>query len=131
MARPWPKRSTLCLCHAAPGPRREVLPYFAASLRPTAACRLQGCRAQRAGRKRSLAYPWHVTAAHDYSDLHELIERLEPDQAEELREHALRLVKSAGGRFKVLRPFDGPRTDLGARAKEVIRAELGQSDADR
>lgn len=74
---------------------------------------------------------WYVTAAHDYSDLHELIERLEPDQAEELREHALRLVKPAGGRFKVLRPFDGPRTDLGARAKEVIRAELGQSDADR
>jgi hypothetical protein len=72
-----------------------------------------------------------VTAAHDYSDLHELIDRLEPDQAEELRKHALRLVRPTGGRFKVLRPFNGPRTDLGARAREVIRAELGQDDADR
>jgi hypothetical protein len=72
-----------------------------------------------------------VTAAHDYSDLHELIDCLEPDQAEELRKHALRLVKRAGGRFKVLRSFDGPQTDLGARARDVIRAELGQGDADR
>jgi hypothetical protein len=72
-----------------------------------------------------------VTAAHDYSDLHELIERLEPDQAEELREHALRLVKPAGGRFRVLRSFDGPRTDIGARARDVIRAEFGEGDAGR
>jgi len=72
-----------------------------------------------------------VTAAHDYSDLHELIERLEPDQAEELREHALRLAKPARTRFRVLRAFSGPSTDLGARAPEVIRAELGQDDADR
>jgi hypothetical protein len=84
-----------------------------------------------AGRGASLSYPGYVTAAHDYSELHELIDRLEPDQADELREHALRLVKPAGGRFKILHPFDGPRTDLGARAKEVIRAELGQNDADR
>jgi hypothetical protein len=67
-----------------------------------------------------------VTAAHDYSDLHELIDRLEPEQAEELREHALRLVKPAGSRFKVLRSFSGPRADLGARAREVMRAEFGQ-----
>jgi hypothetical protein len=53
-----------------------------------------------------------VTAAHDYSDLHELIDRLDPEQAEELREHALRLVRPAGGRFKVLRSFDGPGTGL-------------------
>ena len=72
-----------------------------------------------------------MTAAHDYSDLHELVDRLEPEQAEELREHALRLVRPAGGRFKVLRSFSGPRTDLGARAREVIRAEFGQGDADR
>jgi hypothetical protein len=72
-----------------------------------------------------------VTAAHDYGDLHELIDSLEPDQAEELREHALRLVKPASGRFRVLRAFDGPRTDLGARAREVIRAEFGHGDADR
>lgn len=72
-----------------------------------------------------------MTAAHDYSDLHELIERLEPEQAEELREHALRLVRPTGTRFRVLRAFNGPSTDLGARAREVIRAELGQGDADR
>jgi hypothetical protein len=79
-------------------------------------------------RCRTLGY---VTAAHDYSELHKLIDRLQPDQAEELREHALRLVKPVGGRFKILHPFDGPGTDLGARAKEVIRAELGHDDADR
>ena len=72
-----------------------------------------------------------MTAAHDYSDLHELIDRLEPDQAEELRKHALRLVRPTGGPFRVLRSFDGPRTDLGARAREVIRAELDHGDADR
>jgi hypothetical protein len=72
-----------------------------------------------------------VTTAHDYSDLHELIDPLEPDQAGELREHALRLVKPTRGRFKILRPFDGPKTDLGASAKELIRPELGQDDADR
>ncbi len=79
-----------------------------------------------------LPYAEDVTAAHDdYSDLHELIDRLEPEQAEELREHALRLVSPAGGRFKVLRSFSGPRTDLGGRAREVMRAEFGQGDADR
>jgi hypothetical protein len=72
-----------------------------------------------------------VSAAHDYSDLHKLIDRLKPEQAEELREHALRLVKPVRGRFRVLRAFTGPDTDLGARAREVIRAELGQGDADR
>lgn len=77
------------------------------------------------------AYPGCMTAAHDYSDLHDLIERLEPEQAEELREHALRLVRPTGGRFKVLRTFSGPKTDLGARAREVIRAELGQGNTDR
>lgn len=83
------------------------------------------------GRGGSLSYLCYVTAAHDYSDLHELIDRLEPDQAEELRLHALRLVKPTGGRFKILHPFDGPKTDLGASAKELIRAELGQDNADR
>jgi len=76
-------------------------------------------------------YPEPVTAAHDYTDLHRLIDRLEPDQAAELREHALRLVGATGGRFRVLRAFDGPATDLGARAKQVIRAEIGEDDADR
>ncbi|WP_158711018.1 hypothetical protein [Streptomyces albus] len=73
-----------------------------------------------------------MTAAHDYSDLHDLIERLEPEQAEELRRHALRLVKEPpASRFRVLRSFDGPPEDLGARAKHIAREELGEADADR
>jgi hypothetical protein len=78
----------------------------------------------------TLPYAWNVTAARDYTDLHELIERLEPDQADELRQHALRLV-GASSRFKVLRMFDGPATDLGARAKQIIGAEISEADADR
>ena len=72
-----------------------------------------------------------MTAAHDYSDLHELIERLEPEQAEELRAFALRLVRPESRRFTVLQTFEGPPTDLGARAREVMRSEFGQDDADR
>src|ERR1700735_1533294 len=88
-------------------------------------------RADETGRG-PLSYSGTVTAAaHDYSDLHQLIERLEPEQAEELREHALRLVRPAGGRFKILRSFNGPSTDLGARAREVMRAEFGSDDAGR
>ena len=71
-----------------------------------------------------------MTAAHDYSDLHELIERLEPEQAEEVRAFTLRLVKP-DSRFSILHSFDGPRTDLGARAREIMRAEFGADDADR
>lgn len=69
-----------------------------------------------------------MTAAHDYSDLHELIDRLEPEQAEELREHALRLM---GARFRILKSFNGPSADLGVRAREVMRAEFGPDDAGR
>jgi hypothetical protein len=72
-----------------------------------------------------------MSAAHDYSDLHEIIDRLEPEQVEELRRHALRLVKSPPpGRLRVLRTFDGPATDLGARAKDIVREEFGEADAD-
>lgn len=35
-----------------------------------------------------------LTAVRDYGMLHELIDRLEPNQAEELREHTMRLVTS-------------------------------------
>jgi hypothetical protein len=63
-----------------------------------------------------------MTAAHNYSDLHEIIDHLAPEQAEEIRRHALRLVNTpAPSRFRVLRSFDGPATDLGARAKDVLR----------
>lgn len=76
-------------------------------------------------------YPGGVTAAHDYSDLHELIDRLQPDQAEQLRAFVLGLVTPGSHRFRVLQTFEGPRTDLGARARDVMRAEFGQGDADR
>jgi hypothetical protein len=33
-----------------------------------------------------------VTAAHDYEDLHRLVDQLTPDQVQEVRQHALRLV---------------------------------------
>ncbi|MDH6212879.1 hypothetical protein [Streptomyces pseudovenezuelae] len=72
-----------------------------------------------------------MTSAYDYGELHELIDRLEPEQAEVLRRHALRLVKPAPSRFRILRSFDGPATDLGARAKDIARAEIGEDDADR
>lgn len=61
-----------------------------------------------------------VTSAYNYSELHELIERLEPEQAEELRRHALRLVRPTSSRFRTLRTFDGPATDLAARAKDIV-----------
>ncbi|GGP92981.1 hypothetical protein [Streptosporangium pseudovulgare] len=35
-----------------------------------------------------------MTAAHDYDDLHALVDRLQPHQARELRAVALRLVES-------------------------------------
>lgn len=73
-----------------------------------------------------------MTAAHDYSDLHELIDRLDPEQVEELRRHALRLLNTpAQSRFRVLRSFEGPATNLGERAKDILREEIGKADADR
>src|SRR5215469_18831981 len=55
-------------------------------------------RVSATGRLR-LPYSGCVTTAHDYSDLHELIDQLEPEQADELREHALRLVTPTRDRF--------------------------------
>jgi len=54
-----------------------------------------------------------MTAVHDYHEL-----------------HARRLVREPR-RFRVLRTFDGPATGLGARARDVIRAEFGEPDAPR
>jgi hypothetical protein len=72
-----------------------------------------------------------MTAVHDYHELHELIDQLEPEQADELMQHAQRLAQRTQRRFRVLRTFDGPATDLGARAREIIRAEIGEADASR
>jgi hypothetical protein len=73
-----------------------------------------------------------MSTAPDHGDLFEIIERLRPKQVEELRRHAPRLVKpETPSRFRVLRTFDGPATDLGARAKDILREEIGEVDADR
>jgi hypothetical protein len=57
-----------------------------------------------------------------YPDLHRLIERLEPDQAEQVRKHVLRLVTPPRG-LRILGIFDGPADDLGVRSEEIIRHE--------
>ncbi|GAA1105221.1 MULTISPECIES: hypothetical protein [Streptomyces violaceusniger group] len=73
-----------------------------------------------------------MTAARGYSDLYGIIERLEPEQVEELRRHALRLVKTPPpSRFRVLGSFDGRSDHLGVRAKDIAREEFGEADADR
>jgi hypothetical protein len=72
-----------------------------------------------------------MTSAYDRSDLHELIDHLEPEQAEELRRHALRLVKPAPSRFRILRSFDGSATDLGARVQDIVRTQIGEDDTNR
>jgi hypothetical protein len=58
-----------------------------------------------------------------YPELHELIERLRPEQADEVRDHVMRLVEPARGGLRVLGIFDGPDEDLGARSEEIIRQE--------
>ena len=60
-----------------------------------------------------------------YPELHRLIERLEPQQVEEVREQLLRLVTPPKG-LRVLGIFDGPEEDLGARSEEIIRTEAGR-----
>ena len=69
-----------------------------------------------------------MSVAHDhYPELHDLIERLSPEQASEVRAHVLRLVRnddSASG-LRVLDVFDGPPEDLGARSEEIIRRKAG------
>jgi hypothetical protein len=64
-----------------------------------------------------------VAAEHDDSNLCELIERLEPEQAGELREHALWLLNPAGGRFKVLRSCNGPQQGPGVQARQLASPE--------
>ncbi|HEX2805769.1 MAG TPA: hypothetical protein VHN80_06330 [Kineosporiaceae bacterium] len=60
-----------------------------------------------------------------YPDLHRLIERLEPEQAAQVREQILRLVTPPQG-LRVLGVFDGPAEDLGQQSEEIIRSEAGQ-----
>ncbi|MBF6369548.1 hypothetical protein IU433_08045 [Nocardia puris] len=71
-----------------------------------------------------------MTAARNCAELHALIDKLDPSQVDEVRRHVLRLVRPQAERFSVLRTFDGPETDLGARAKDILRDEIGRHDAD-
>lgn len=76
-----------------------------------------------------------MSAAHNYDDLHHLVDRLTPAQAEALRAVALQLVEpqpderpEAGRRRKL--SFAGIMTaepDLAERSEEILRAELGRS----
>jgi hypothetical protein len=62
-----------------------------------------------------------------YPELHRLIERLEPEQADQVRAQVLRLVTpdEPVRRLRVLGSFEGPAEDLGAQSEEIIRREAG------
>jgi len=60
-----------------------------------------------------------------YPDLHRLIERLEPEQAAQVRKQILRLVTPPQG-LRVLSVFDGPEEDLGQQSEDIIRSEAGE-----
>lgn len=60
-----------------------------------------------------------------YPELHRLIERLEPEQAAQVREQILRLVTPPRG-LRVLSVFDGPEAELGQQSEEIIRSEAGE-----
>jgi hypothetical protein len=47
---------------------------------------------RRTGGDHARAYNRGVTAAHDYEDVHNLVDRLTPDQVSEVRAHMLRLA---------------------------------------
>jgi hypothetical protein len=76
-----------------------------------------------------------VTAAHDYEDLHRLVDRLTPGQARELRNHALRLVDEEQEE-PAAEPRSLPRDlsfvgiihaepDLAERSEDILRQEFG------
>ncbi|MFB7670051.1 hypothetical protein ACFC26_01415 [Kitasatospora purpeofusca] len=68
-----------------------------------------------------------MSVAHDhYPELHDLIDRLDPEQAEEVRRHALRPVGEVPPRHRL--SFTGTgvsaNPDLDSEAKRIIRSEL-------
>lgn len=70
-----------------------------------------------------------MSVAYDhYPDLHRLVDRLEPDQADKLRRYALRLVGDTAEQpshrlsFTGIAASDNP--DLAADAKKIIYTEL-------
>jgi hypothetical protein len=75
-----------------------------------------------------------VTAAHDYEDLHRLVDQLTPDQVQEVRQHALRLVdeeetaSEEAGRTPAFAGVieDGP-PDLAERIDEFVAERFNHS----
>jgi hypothetical protein len=74
-------------------------------------------------------YPVVMSVGYDhYPELHALIERLQPEQADELRRHALRLVGADEVPPAHRLSFTGigvsANQHLGAEAKQIIRRDL-------
>ena len=63
-----------------------------------------------------------MTAAHDYEEMHQLVDRLTPDQLGEVRAHALRLV---AGRKRVV-----PWAQASATASGLPKVDFAQFRAD-
>jgi hypothetical protein len=81
-------------------------------------------------------YIRRVTAAHAYEDLHRLVDQLTPGQAQEVREHVLRLVEEEDAvrpRLDQEVPRDlsfigliHAEPDLAERSEQILRDELGR-----
>ncbi|GII56868.1 hypothetical protein Pth03_52570 [Planotetraspora thailandica] len=79
-----------------------------------------------------------MTAAHDYEDLHALVDRLSPDQARDLRAVALRLVEANEGldhpdtersgrrRLSFIGTMNSGVGDLAERHEEILREGLNR-----
>jgi hypothetical protein len=79
-----------------------------------------------------------MTAAHDYEDLHALVDRLSPDQARDLRAVALRLVEanesldqpdtdqSGRRRLSFIGTMNSGVGDLAERHEEILREGLNR-----
>jgi hypothetical protein len=78
-----------------------------------------------------------MTAAHDYEDLHALVDRLRPDQARDLRAVALRLVEAnegldqpdterSGRRLSFIGTMNSGVGDLAERHEEILREGLNR-----
>ncbi|MDN3359946.1 hypothetical protein [Actinomadura sp. DC4] len=77
-----------------------------------------------------------MTAAHDYEDLHRLVDRLTPVQAHELRDHALRLIDEDEQEEPTSETRSVPRElsfigiihaepDLAERSEDILRQGFG------
>jgi hypothetical protein len=77
-------------------------------------------------------------AHHNYEDLHSLVDRLSPDQADVLRAVALQLVKIDPASTAADEPSSEwppswfgsitcDETDIAERSRDILRAEFGRS----